>query len=50
MPVQYTEGSNYPIVVLSIMMTYFIILQHNLLYVAATRAKIAPAFEEEDKS
>jgi exodeoxyribonuclease V alpha subunit len=34
-----SQGSEYPIVVLPFMMTHFVMLQRNLLYTAATRAK-----------
>jgi exodeoxyribonuclease V alpha subunit len=34
-----SQGSEYPIVVLPLMMTHFVMLQRNLLYTAVTRAK-----------
>ena len=35
------QGSEYPIVILPVMMTHFVMLQRNLLYTGVTRAKKA---------
>ncbi|MBR0485367.1 MAG: ATP-binding domain-containing protein, partial [Oscillospiraceae bacterium] len=34
-----SQGSEYPIVVMPVMMTHFIMLQRNLIYTGITRAK-----------
>ncbi len=34
-----SQGSEYPVVVMPVMMTYFVMLQRNLIYTGITRAK-----------
>ena len=48
--IHYSQGSEYPIVVLPFMMNHFVMLQRNLLYTAVTRAKKALVLVGERKA